>query len=270
MASPMHCLVCDCRAKSQQQPTPSAYGCQSRMMSQTPYRQKGRIMRYRKTLLLIRHYYSNGNVKGTCTTSSYGLRLLHQLLRQHRFHQRYNPCLHPSLPSRVSHTHHRQLTMIPALRPCKRVVRFSRLIRHSLSCYLRLQISGLHNNTISHCRTGLLITVLRLLDSNQTWSSVKMVLVCGQMAVLRQRAFLYRPRYSALFSTVCIVSHTQGWRPDWCLSNGPTGGKASAKMSQGGQNPVQLFKKRRFMSTRKCHLNDCRRRLNASAIFTSI
>ena len=41
-------------------------------------------------------------------------------------------------------------------------------------------------------------------------SRVKMVLVCGQMSVLRQRAFLYRPRYSALFSTVCIVSHTQG------------------------------------------------------------
>ena len=167
MASPMHCLGCDCRAKSQQQPTPSAYGCQSRMMSQTPYRQKGHIMRYRKTLLLIRHSYSNGNVNGTCTTSSYGLRLLHQPLWQHRFHQRHNPCLHPSLPSRVSHTHHRQLTMIPALRPCKRVVRFSRLSRHSLSCYLRLQISGLHKNTISHCRTGLLITVLRLLDSNQ-------------------------------------------------------------------------------------------------------
>ena len=93
---------------------------------------------------------------------------------------------------------------------CKRVVRFSRLSRHSLSCYLRLQISGLHKNTISHCRTGLLITVLRLLDSNQTWSSVKMVLVCGQMSVLHQHAFLYRPHYSALFSTVCIVSHTQG------------------------------------------------------------
>ena len=50
----------------------------------------------------------------------------------------------------------------------------------------------------------------------------------------------------------------------------PTGGKASAKTSQGGQNPVQLVKKRRFMSTRKCHLNDWWHRLNASAIFTSI
>ena len=36
------------------------------------------------------------------------------------------------------------------------------------------------------------------------------VLVCGQMSVLRQRAFLHRPRYGALFSTVCIVSHAQG------------------------------------------------------------
>ena len=33
---------------------------------------------------------------------------------------------------------------------------------------LRLQISGMHKNTISHCRTGLLVTVIRLLDSNQT------------------------------------------------------------------------------------------------------
>ena len=51
----------------------------------------------------------------------------------------------------------------------QQLVRFSRLTRHSLSCYIRLQISGMHKNTISHCRrTGLLITVLRLLDSNQT------------------------------------------------------------------------------------------------------
>ena len=49
----------------------------------------------------------------------------------------------------MSDTHNRQLTMILALRPCKRVVRFSRLSRHSLSCYLRLQIYGLHKNTIS-------------------------------------------------------------------------------------------------------------------------
>ena len=126
MAWPMHCLVCDFSVKSQQRPTPSAYGCQSRIMSQTPYRQKfGRIKRYRKTVLLIRHSYSNGNLNGTCKTSSYGLRFLLQTLCQHRFHQRRNPCLHPSLPSRVSHTHHRPLNMIPVLRPCKRVLRFA-------------------------------------------------------------------------------------------------------------------------------------------------
>ena len=40
------------------------------------------------------------------------------------------------------------------------------------------------------------------------------------------RAFLYRPRYRALFSTVCIVSHIQDSKPDWCLRNVPTSGKA--------------------------------------------
>ena len=214
MASPMHCLVCDCSAKSHQRLTPSAYGCQSRMKSQTPYRQKGRVMQYRKTVLLIRHSYSNWNINGTCTASSSGLPCLCQTLWQHRFHQRRNPCLFTSLPSRVSHTHHRLLTMIPVLRPCKRVVWFSRLIRHRLSCYLRLQISGLHKNTISHCRTGLLITVLRLLDSNQTVSSVKMVLVCGRMAALRQRhsrtdlATAHCFRHSASYRTPSVEGRT--------------------------------------------------------------
>ena len=138
-------------------------------MSQTHYRQKGRIMRYRKTLRV-------------------GQTFLQQRKRQRDVHNKQlrapvsapdpmptqvssetqSVCLRPSLPSIVSHTHHRPLIMIPVLRPCKRVVRFLRLSRRSVSCYLRLQISGLHKNTISHCRTGLLITVLRLLDSNQT------------------------------------------------------------------------------------------------------
>ena len=158
MASPIHCLVCDCSAKSQQRLTPSAYGWQSIWMAEQE------------------------DVADTLPTEGSQYAIQEDLLVDHVFLQqlKHQRDMHskqlrapvfvpnPSLPSRVSHTHHRPLTIIPVLRPCKRVVRFSRLIRHSLSCYLRLQISGLHKKTISQCRTGLLITVLRLLDSNQT------------------------------------------------------------------------------------------------------
>ena len=78
---------------------------------------------------------------------------------------RGNLCLHPSLPSRVSHTSSSadHDTCTSSVQACSAIFTL-----HILSCYLRLQISGLHKNMISHCRTELLITVLRLLDSNQT------------------------------------------------------------------------------------------------------
>ena len=86
------------------------------------------------------------------------------------FNQKRNQFLRSSHPSNMSH---RPLTLIAARRRCKRAVRSSRRIKHSVSFYRCLQISGGHKNTISHFRTGLLITVLQLQDSNQTWSSVK-------------------------------------------------------------------------------------------------
>ena len=248
---------------------PSAYGCQSRMMFQTPNRQKCRNMRYRKTLLLTRHSYINWSVNGTCTASSYGLRCLHQTaLMTSQVSSETQSVSQPfssleGAPRTSSSVDHD--TSTSSVQSCSAI-----FTPNQDTCYLRLKISGLHENTISHCITGLLITVLRLLDSNPTWSSVEMVIVSGRMSALRQRAFSYRPRYSAYFLTVCIVSHTQDWRPDWCSSNCPTGGKAPAKTSQGGQNHVQLAKQRIFMSTRKFHMNDCEHRLNASAIVTSI
>ena len=152
MASPVHCIVCDCRAKSQQRPTPSAYGCQSRMMSQTPYRQKGRLMRYRKTLLLIRHSYSNGNVKVTqrdvhnkqLRAPVFAPDLMTTQVSSET--QSVSPPFSPleGEPHTSSSADHDTCTS--SVQACSAI---SRLSRHILSCYLRLQISGLHKNMIS-------------------------------------------------------------------------------------------------------------------------
>ena len=96
-----------------------------------------------------------------------------------------------------------------------------------------------------------------------------MGLVCGRVSAPGQRdsptdlATAHCFRQSASYRTPRFEGRTDAHQT--LLKR-----QGSANTSHGGQNRVRLVEKRRFMSTRKYQLNDCRHRINASAIFTSI
>ena len=186
------------------------------------------------------------------------------------FNQRRNLCLLPSLPSRVSHTHHRPPTMIPVLRPCKRVVRFSRLSRHIfvvLPSSPDIRSAQEHDqplqNWITHHRssaTRFKPDLIECEDVTSLWADVS-----ATPARILEPTSLQR----IVFDSLHRIAHP-GFNAGLMLSERSYWGQGISKDVARWTQFCAACQKRRFMSPRKCHLNDCRHRINASAIFTSI